>query len=60
MISQVRIAVEGDHIGEAASLIITGPNQDAGLTLSERTQLRALLVKLRDAGLAKLGYVDTP
>lgn len=38
--------------------VCTGPNQDAGLTAGERTDLRSALVKLRDNALAALGFTD--
>lgn len=43
-----------------ATLVCTGPNQDAGLTAGERTALRAALLKIRDTAITAAGFVDVP
>lgn len=62
LIASVHIETEngGPHDSYHATLVCTGPNQDAGLTAGERTGLRAALIKIRDTAIAAAGFVDTP
>lgn len=57
----VDVRIDNDSPGlyaDAVTMTVTGANQDAGLTGGERSSLVALLIKLRDEALAKLGYTN--
>lgn len=60
LIAAVHVEIEngGPEHTQHKTLVVTGPNQDAGLTGPERTDLRNALVKLRDNALAALGFTD--